>query len=67
MFEINARFSGTTPMRMHFGLNEVELSLRKLLLAEDIRQPEVRNGIVLRYLEEMFVENVVDRGWKVTC
>jgi carbamoyl-phosphate synthase large subunit len=55
LFEINARFSGTTPMRMHFGLNEVDLCLRKLLLDEEIIQPPIRQGTVLRYLEEVFV------------
>lgn len=67
LFEINARFSGTTPMRTHFGFNEVELSLRKLLLAEDVVQPEIRDGIVLRYLEEMFVDRVSGKGSISTC
>lgn len=57
LFEINARFSGTTPMRSMFGFNEVELCLRKLLLGEDIAQPAVREGTVVRFLEEQFLED----------
>jgi len=57
LFEINARFSGTTPMRALFGFNEVDLCLRKLLLHEDLEMPEVRKGIVVRFLEEQFLAN----------
>jgi carbamoyl-phosphate synthase large subunit len=55
LFEINARFSGTTPMRALFGFNEVEMCLRRLLFGEVIRQPEVRTGTVVRFLEEQFL------------
>jgi carbamoyl-phosphate synthase large subunit len=57
LFEINARFSGTTPMRALFGFNEVDLCLRKLLLGEDIAMPTVKHGTVVRFLEEQFLEN----------
>lgn len=56
LFEINARFSGTTPMRALFGFNEVDMSLRKLLHGDDIENPVVKKGVVLRFLEERFVE-----------
>jgi carbamoyl-phosphate synthase large subunit len=56
VFEINARFSGTTPMRAMAGFNEVEMCLRWLLHREPIRQPAVREGVILRFLEEMFVD-----------
>lgn len=55
VFEINARFSGTTPLRAMAGFNEVEMCLRKLLRGEPIVQPAVRSGVILRYLDEMFV------------
>lgn len=55
LFEINARFSGTTPMRALFGFNEVDLCLRKLLLGEDIVMPKTRSGTVVRFLEEQFL------------
>lgn len=57
LFEINARFSGTTPMRALFGFNEVDLCLRKLLLGEEIVMPTLRTGTVVRFLEEQFLEN----------
>ena len=34
VFEINARFSGTTPLRAHAGFNEVEMCIRKDLWNE---------------------------------
>jgi carbamoyl-phosphate synthase large subunit len=55
VFEINARFSGTTPMRAMVGFNEVEMCIRKLLFGEAISQPVVRSGVILRFLDELFV------------
>ncbi len=62
LFEINARFSGTTPMRTLAGFNEVEMCLRKLLYNEPIVSPAVRNGVILRYLQEQFVEQEAIAG-----
>jgi carbamoyl-phosphate synthase large subunit len=56
VFEINARFSGTTPMRALVGFNEVEMCMRWLLLGTPIVQPKIRRATVLRYLQEMVVE-----------
>jgi carbamoyl-phosphate synthase large subunit len=56
VFEINARFSGTTPLRGLAGFNEVELVLRRLLLGETVAQPEVRPLIILRHWSETVVE-----------
>ena len=56
LFEINARFSGTTPMRALVGFNEVDLALRYLLEGQLITQPAIRPGVVLRFLEEQFIE-----------
>ncbi len=55
VFEINARFSGTTPMRAMVGFNEVEMCIRKLLLGEPIQQPVPEHGVILRFLDELFV------------
>ncbi len=54
-FEFNARFSGTTAVRAHFGFNEPMMALRDLLGLE-IAPPAIRRGIAMRYLEEVFVE-----------
>ncbi len=57
-FELNARFSGTTAIRAHFGFNEPEMSLRSYVLGETLTQPALRKGVSLRYLEDVFVEGV---------
>jgi carbamoyl-phosphate synthase large subunit len=56
-FELNIRFSGTTPIRTRFGFGEVDLALRHLVLgapAEDL--PLVTEGMALRYWDELYVE-----------
>ena len=54
LFEINARFSGTTYMRTLFGCNEVEYVVKRLLgLPLPVMTP--RYGKVLRYFEELYV------------
>lgn len=56
VFEINPRFSGTTPLRARFGVNEVELLLRHLILGEPpapLVSPQ--KGVIIRYTQEHFV------------
>jgi carbamoyl-phosphate synthase large subunit len=55
VFEINARFSGTTPLRMRAGFNEVEMVLRRVLRDEPIKQPSVQPMTILRHLTETVV------------
>ena len=57
VFEINARFSGTTPLRAHAGFHEVEMTLRRLLLGTPLTQPQVRPLILLRHWSETIVES----------
>jgi carbamoyl-phosphate synthase large subunit len=57
-FEFNARFSGTTAVRAHYGFNEPDMALRNYFLGEKAEPPEIRHGLALRYLEEVFVEGV---------
>ena len=57
-FELNARFSGTTAIRAHFGFNEPEMALRAYYYREDIPPPIIRTGIALRYHEEVFIDDV---------
>lgn len=55
-FEINPRFSGTTPIRAEFGYNEAEAALRHFILGEDpapLHDP--RSGWALRYWNEVYV------------
>jgi carbamoyl-phosphate synthase large subunit len=52
IFEINARFSGTTGLRYHAGFNSVEMTLRHVLLGEHVVQPRIKPVIILRHWEE---------------
>jgi len=56
IFEINPRYSGTTSMRALAGFNEPELMIRRHLLGETIERPKIKSGLVLRGLEERFLE-----------
>jgi carbamoyl-phosphate synthase large subunit len=58
VFEINGRFSGTTPLRMRAGFNEVEMVLRRILRGEPIKQPSVHPMTILRH----FTETIVPAG-----
>lgn len=55
VFEINARFSGTTPLRACAGFNEVEIALRHALYGEPIVQPPVQSMTILRHWAETIV------------
>lgn len=63
-FEFNARFSGTTAVRAHFGFNEPEMALRHFLLKQILAAPEIRRGMAFRYDEEVFLEGITSRQIK---
>lgn len=54
VFEINARHSGTTYIRSLFGFKEVEYIL-SYLLGFKVNKFNLREGVVKRYYEEMFI------------
>lgn len=55
-FELNVRFSGTTPMRAHFGYRDVEAMVKEYLLDEPIEDCfRVKEGIACRYTNEFYV------------
>lgn len=56
-FEVNPRFSGGVSLRAHFGYNEVDMALRDLALGESVPPPQVRQGVALRFWEEMYLED----------
>ncbi len=56
VFEINARFSGTTPLRAHAGFNEVEMVLRHVLGGEAGPPPAIKRVTILRHWSETVVE-----------
>lgn len=55
IFEINGRFSGTTPLRHFFGFNEVEAVLKYHLFNKEVEQPNLVNGVVLRAWSDLFI------------
>jgi len=55
IFEINARFSGTTIIRTLAGFNEVEAVIRWVLFGERLPLVQEKYGVVLRYWEELFI------------
>lgn len=55
IFEINGRFSGTTPLRHFFGYNEVEALLKFYLFEEEIKKPQLINGVVMRTWSDLFI------------
>lgn len=55
VFEINARFSGTTPLRAMFGFNEVEAIVENVLTGAPIARPTLRPGTVLRVWSDLFI------------
>jgi carbamoyl-phosphate synthase large subunit len=67
VFEINARFSGTTPLRAELGFNEVDVLLRHLVDGEPIPPVKLRRAIILRWTSEVVVplddlETMTNRG-----
>ncbi len=57
-FEINMRFSGTTPIRARLGFNEVEAAIRNYVLNESIEDfPLIKHGMALRYWNEMYIDS----------
>jgi carbamoyl-phosphate synthase large subunit len=58
VMEINPRFSGTTSLRALVGFNEPEILIRKHVLGEHVQARfPYQEGVVLRSLEETFVQN----------
>ena len=55
VFEINPRFSGTTPVRSCFGINEVAILINYLEFAILPEKTTVREGMVVRYWTDQFV------------
>jgi carbamoyl-phosphate synthase large subunit len=56
IFEINGRFSGTTPLRALVNFPEVEMVLRHVVRGEPVRQPVVAPSVILRHWSETVVD-----------
>lgn len=57
IFEINARFSGTTPIRHVFGFNEVEAIIEYISSGKEITSPNLKPGIVMRAWSDIFIQH----------
>lgn len=57
IFEINSRFSGTTPLRCFYGLNEVEAIIEFLINEREIKQVVLKEGIVMRAYADIMISN----------
>lgn len=57
IFEINCRFSGTTPVRSFYGFNEVESICKQVLLNEEVKFNKLKEGVVFRTISDIFIEN----------
>lgn len=58
LFEINARYSGTTPLRAQAGFNEVEIALRHILNGEPLSPQTFEPLTILR----SWTETVISPG-----
>lgn len=59
-FELNIRCSGTTAIRAYYGYNEPEMWIRNHVLGQKVTQPERKQGIALRYWNEVFIPGVTE-------
>ena len=55
IFEINSRFSGTTPLRYIFGFNEVKACVNYYLFKREIENFNLKPGVVMRTWSDIFV------------
>jgi carbamoyl-phosphate synthase large subunit len=55
-FELNVRFSGTTPVRAVLGVNEPDMAVRDLVLGEDVAPVQAKQATaVMRGFQETYV------------
>lgn len=58
IFEINPRFSGTTPFRAMVGINEPDMMYRNLILDEPLSPVGYQKGkIIMRMFQEVMIDN----------
>jgi len=55
VFEINSRFSGTTPLRMHANFNELDMILGHLFFNRPIVQPDIPKLTIMRHWTETVI------------
>jgi len=55
VFEINPRFSGTSGIRYLYGFNDCEMIFELFRLGVEVKQPELKKAVVLRYWNEVYI------------
>lgn len=55
IFEINARFSATAPLRAVAGINEPDIVFRNIILKEEINVEKYEKLVCMRYWNEVYV------------
>lgn len=55
VFEINARFSGTTPLRAIYGFNEVEAMVNYCLDGTPIKVADLTPGVIMRAWSDILI------------
>jgi carbamoyl-phosphate synthase large subunit len=55
VFEINARFSATCPLRAFAGINEPDIVFRNMVLGEKIKTGPYQKMVCMRYWNEVYV------------
>lgn len=65
-FELNVRFSGTTPLRARWGYNDVEAILKEYIYNESIENflKPYEEGKVYRYFNELFIDLNLEKDLK---
>ena len=58
IFEINPRFSGTTPLRNIFGLNEIQVLLNSLE-NKRLNKIQLKTGTIYRYFNDYFLKKEI--------
>lgn len=66
-FELNVRFSGTTPIRARWGYNDVEAMIREYVLDEPVVFNPQKEGKVYRYYNEAFIDVRMQNELKRKC
>ncbi len=60
LLEINPRISSATSIRTAFGFNEAKMSIEYFLEGKQIKQPKIRNGRAVRYVDDLITYNKND-------
>ena len=55
-FELNVRFSGTTPIRARWKYNDVEAMIQEYVMDEPVSLHPLKEGKVYRYYNEAFID-----------